>query len=154
MENKLIGGAVGAVIMPVFEFFFGGGLVVFYVMIALLWFIGLDWVAGYRASKKDNSYASEYGIDGAFRTGFMLMLPAGGHFIDMAFGLPSLAFGFLAGMLLWHTLHSVAANAIRAGWGRWVPEAALKKIAEWVKPEIDSKENRSAMRQAEKGGKS
>lgn len=152
MESKIVGGVFGAVGASVFGFMYGEGPVVTYGMLSLLMFIVLDWISGYRAAKKDNTYASKYGIDGVFRTFFMLLLPVGGHFMDMAFGLSPYAFGTLAGGLLVHTINSTSANAIRAGWGSWVPDSILTKIAGWVSSEIESKSQRAAKRQAEIGG--
>ncbi|MFC9538675.1 hypothetical protein ACFTQ7_02180 [Lysinibacillus sp. NPDC056959] len=43
----------------------------------------MDWISGIRASKRDKSYGSSYGIDGLFRSLFLLLLPAGGHLLDM-----------------------------------------------------------------------
>lgn len=143
---KVISGVIGSFIAPIFGFLYGEGIVALYSMLALAVFILLDWIAGSRAAKKDDSYASNYGIDGVFRTFFMLILPIGGHFIDMIFNLPPVFFGLLVGGLLYHTIQSVTANAIRAGWGAWIPDWALKKITEWVKSEIESKANRSLER--------
>ena len=86
----------------------------------------MDWISGVRAAKKDETYASEYGIDGIFRTFFILLLP--------------------------HTIQSLTANAIRAGWGRWFPEWLLNKLADWVKEEIESKISRSESRKKLKIG--
>src|SRR5690625_3792073 len=118
---------------------YGEGTITLYTMLALATFILLDWTSGSRAAKKDDSYVSSYGIDGVFRTFFMLMLPVGGHFMDMIFGLPPVFFGLLAWGLLYHTIKSSTANAIRAGWGDWIPDWILNKIADWVRSEIESK---------------
>ncbi|HZH60695.1 MAG TPA: phage holin family protein [Metabacillus sp.] len=66
--DKTIAILWGAIFVPVFEFMYGGGDVVKYLMTALLFFIVMDWITGVRASKKDTTYASKYGIDGIFRT--------------------------------------------------------------------------------------
>lgn len=141
---------LGAFLVPSFEFLYGQGNIVLYLMLALIFFIALDWISGSRASKKDNSYASEYGIDGVFRSFFMLALPAGGHLLDMAFNLPPVLFGLLAAGLLYHTIQSSTANAIRAGWGRWIPDWIMTKIADWVKSEIESKLDRALKRKEAK----
>src|SRR5690625_4128801 len=120
-------------------------------MLALAVFIALDWLSGSSAAKKDGSYGSDYGIDGIKRTFFMVILPVGGNFIDQALGIPSVFFGLLAGGLLYHTINSATANAIRAGWGRWIPESALNLLMNWVKSELESKAKRSLDRKKEKG---
>ncbi|MFJ7934823.1 phage holin family protein [Sporosarcina sp. NPDC096371] len=56
--------------------------------------IVLDWISGYRASKKDGSYASEYGIDGGFRTIFLFIVPALAHGVDLLMSTPNVVFGF------------------------------------------------------------
>lgn len=154
MENgtKIISAFTGSIVAPVFGFLYGEGVVALYTMLALAVFIALDWISGYRAAKKDDTYASNYGIDGIFRTFFMVILPIGGHFTDMAFGLPPVFFGLFAGGLIIHTVQSMTANAIRAGWDRWIPEWALKKLTNWVRSEIESKVQRSEARRREKLG--
>lgn len=143
--DRFIAAASGAFLIPVFEFLYGEGEVVRFAMTALLFFVVMDWISGIRASKKDHSYASKYGIDGIFRTFFILLLPAGGHLLDMALGSPGVIFGLLSFGILYHVIQSMAANAIRAGWGEWVPEWVLSKLSGWVKSELDNK-----MRRAEK----
>lgn len=141
---------IGAALMPVFNFLYGSSETAMALMIALIFFIVLDWITGTRAAKKDDSYASHYGIDGIFRTFFILLLPAGGNLLDQAFGLPSLLFGALSVGVLYHILQSMTANAIRAGWGSWFPDWLLNKIVEWVKSELDKKTQRAI----ERGGNS
>ncbi|WP_245796530.1 phage holin family protein [Domibacillus antri] len=48
----------------------------------------MDRISGVRASKKDITYASKYRIGGIFRPFFILLLPAGGHLVDMIIGAP------------------------------------------------------------------
>ncbi|OPA77479.1 holin [Paenibacillus selenitireducens] len=140
---------VGAILVPAFNFLYGGATKS--MMIALIFFIVLDWITGTRAAKKDNSYASEYGIDGVFRTFFILLLPAGGHLLDEAFGLPGVLFGALCIGVLYHTLQSMIANAVRAGWANWFPEKLLIKITDWVKSELDKKVQRAESRKGDSG---
>jgi phage-related holin len=146
---KITSAFIGSIVTPVFSFLYGDGVVTLYIMLALALFICLDWIAGIRASRKDETYGSHYGIDGVFRTFFMIMLPVGGNFVDMIFGLPPVFFGLLAGGLIIHTIQSMTANAIRAGWGTWIPEWALNKMIEWVKSELESKVQRSIARKQE-----
>ena len=149
MKEQTIWGAVGAAGIPIYEFFYGTGDAVNAVMIALVFFIVMDWLSGIRAASKDNSYASKYGIDGVFRTFFMLLLPAGGHLLDKAFGLPGFIFGALAFGLLYHVLKSMVANAIRAGWGDWLPITVFDWLLTWAKSELEKKIQRAV----DRGGK-
>ncbi|OPA74683.1 holin [Paenibacillus selenitireducens] len=140
---------VGALAVPAFNFFYGGDQMAGGLMMALIFFVVMDWITGIRASKKDNSYASKYGIDGVFRTFFILLLPAGGHLLDRAFQIPDIMFGALAIGVLYHILQSMTANAVRAGWANWFPEWLLVKITNWVKSELEKKVERAESR---KGG--
>lgn len=137
---------MGAVLLPVFEFMYGAGETVVAALIALAFFILMDWLSGSRAAKKDNSYASKYGIDGIFRTFFMLLLPAGGHFLDDLFKLPGVFFGLLIAGLLYHIIQSMTANAVRAGWADWLPIKALELITKWVGSELEKKIQRAVDR--------
>lgn len=137
---------VGTVFVPTFEYFYGEGDTVKYFMIALLFFIALDWISGVRAAKKETTYMSKYGLDGAIRTFFILLLPAGGHFLDMAFNLPGVIFGALTMAILYHVLQSVGANTIRAGWGDYFPQWLFNRITDWVKSELEQKLQRSILR--------
>ncbi|GIN86984.1 hypothetical protein J6TS2_33700 [Heyndrickxia sporothermodurans] len=148
--QKFIAALFGAILAPVFKFFYGDTEMVFYIVMALFFFIGLDWITGTRASKKDNSYASKYGLDGVFRTFFILLLPAGGHLLDKVFGSPDIIFGLLSFGVLYHVIQSMTANAIRAGWGNWFPDWILSKITDWVKSELESKLARSEQRKSTK----
>ncbi|MEF3313340.1 phage holin family protein [Paenibacillus sp. GYB004] len=149
--GKVVSAIAGGVLLPVFEFLYGGGTAVISTMVALAFFILLDWMSGSSAARKDKTYASKYGIDGVFRTFFMVLLPAGGHLLDKTIGLPGILFGIFALGLLYHTLKSMTANAIRAGWAEWLPISILEKVIEWVGSEMDSKVNRALKRQAETG---
>ncbi|OPA80232.1 holin [Paenibacillus selenitireducens] len=147
--DKLFVSLFGAVLVPGFEFLYGGGGMVRAMMVALIFFVCLDWLSGIRAAQKDSSYASKYGIDGVFRTFFILLLPAGGHLLDKAFQMPDILFGALAVGVLYHNLQSMTANAIRAGWGNWFPEWLMAKITEWVSSELDKKTQRAELRKGE-----
>ncbi|RKN75085.1 phage holin family protein [Paenibacillus ginsengarvi] len=149
--GKVVSAVAGGILLPVFEFLYGAGIPVLYTMAALSFFIVMDWMSGSSAAKKDKTYASKYGIDGIFRTFFMVMLPAGGHMLDMVTGLPGIFFGIFAFGLLYHTLKSMTANAVRAGWAQWLPIALLEKVIEWVGSEMEAKVNRALQRKAERG---
>lgn len=148
--ERIAAAAAGGFLIPIFEFMYGSGPTVITGMSALLFLITLDWLSGWSASRKDDSYASHYGINGVIRTFFMLLLPAGGHQLDVYLGLPSFIFGLLTFGLIFHTLKSMIANSIRAGWGDWLPIGVLERIVDWVQSEIDSKLDRALKRKAEK----
>lgn len=148
--GAIVSGIFGAIITPVFEYFYGSGEFVKSLMTALFFFIAMDWISGVRAAKKDETYASVYGIDGIFRTFFILALPAGGHLLDKIVGAPSIAFGMLGFGVLYHVLQSMTANAIRAGWTTHVPEAILTWLINWVKSELEAKMARAEKRKNEK----
>ncbi|QJT71654.1 holin [Psychrobacillus phage Spoks] len=137
---------LGVILMPIFEFMYGTGEAVMYTMTALAFFLVMDWIAGIRAAKKDGTYASKYGIDGVFRSFFILLLPAGGHLLDKVLNAPGVLFGLLAFGVLYHIIQSMTANSIRAGWGEWVPEGVLNKITDWVQAELEAKIARSQQR--------
>ena len=143
--------SAGAVVVPAFEFMYGQGEAVVGIMTALLFFILMDWLSGIRAAKIDNTYGSRYGLDGVSRTFFILLLPCGGHLLDVIFGLPGLIFGALAIGTLYHVLQSMIANSIRAGWGDWLPLPVLNVVLNWVGSELEKKMQRAESR---KGGTS
>lgn len=136
----------GAGLVPVFDYLYGEGEAVAAIMVALLFFVIMDWISGVRAAKKDNTYASRYGLDGIIRTFFILLLPAGGHLLDVVLYLPGVIFGALALGTLYHVLQSMTANSIRAGWGDWLPLPVLNGLMEWVKSELDKKIQRAESR--------
>lgn len=149
-KSYLAAGTVGAFAVPVFEFMYGVGPAVISMMTALVFFIGMDWLSGWSASQKDGSYASHYGINGLFRTFFMLLLPAGGHLLDVVIGMPGILFGVFTIGLLYHTIKSMTANSVRAGWANWLPIAILERVTDWVQSEIESKLDRALKRKAER----
>lgn len=148
--DKTIAAVAGGFLLPIFEYLYGSGPAVTSVMAALVFFIIMDWLSGSRAARLDETYASKYGIDGIFRTFFMLLLPAGGHLLDVVTGLPGVLFGVFAGGLIYHTLKSMTANAVRAGWADWLPIWLLEKVTDWVRSEIESKLDRALKRKAER----
>lgn len=136
----------GAFIVPAFQFFYGEGNVRFIIMTLMCLVIALDWIAGIRASKRDDTYASEYGIDGIYRTVFILFLPAVGNLLDTISNLPGVVFGLISFGIIYHVLQSMIANTVRAGWDRWVPQ----RVIELVSSEIENKIARSMERKNEK----
>ncbi|WP_036718242.1 phage holin family protein [Paenibacillus harenae] len=145
-KEHIIWTTLGAIFVPAFEFLYGVGEAVFTSMVALTFFILMDWISGTRAAKKDNSYASKYGIDGVSRTLFMLLLPAGGHLLDQVFSLPGILFGALTAGLLYHIIQSMVANSIRAGWGEWLPLSVFEALLKWVGSELEKKVQRATQR--------
>ncbi|WP_028590369.1 phage holin family protein [Paenibacillus massiliensis] len=146
---KVFIASTGAVVVPVFEFFYGQGEAVLTIMTTLAFFIIMDWMSGISAAKKDDTYGSRYGLEGVARTFFMLLLPAGGHLLDMVFHLPGIIFGILVLGTLYHVLQSMVANSIRAGWGDWLPIPVLNTIIGWVKSELDKKIQRAESRKGD-----
>ncbi|MFB9327012.1 phage holin family protein [Paenibacillus aurantiacus] len=151
MEKKLVAMA-GAAFMPVFELLYGVDKTAKSFMLAIALFIILDWLAGVRAAKKDKSYGSRYGLDGLFRSFFILLLPAGGHMLDNVFGLEGIVFGLFAIGILYHHAQSMTANAIRAGWGDHFPQWILNPLLQWVRSELEQKIARATGRQVENKG--
>lgn len=141
-----IAGSLGSLILATFTVFYGDSVVAIYGMSLYVGVIILDWVSGYRASKIDGSYASEYGIDGGFRTAFMVALPALAHWVDKLMGTPNIAFGFMLLSFGFHIWKSMTANVFRAGWDKWIPISVLNMVAD----EIEHKVARSRKRVAEK----
>ncbi|MEC0127163.1 phage holin family protein [Paenibacillus pabuli] len=138
--------SLGAVIVPVFEYLYGRDEAVIGFMTAVLFFVVLDWMSGISAAKQDNSYGSRYGLEGIWRTFFILLLPAGGHLLDVVFKMPGLIFGALSLGTLYHVIQSMVANSIRAGWGQWVPLPVFNWLINWVKSELDKKMERAESR--------
>ncbi|ERI10838.1 toxin secretion/phage lysis holin [Aneurinibacillus aneurinilyticus ATCC 12856] len=135
-------GMAGSTFIPVFHFLYGEGITRYVAMILYTLVIVMDWIGGYRASKIDGSYASEYGIAGGFRTAFLLLMPAVGHLIDVILSMPGVAFGFLTVAFGQHIWKSMTANVIRAGWDKWVPEWAMVRVSD----ELDHKVARARER--------
>ncbi len=140
MKNNAIAfpvfGTAGGTFMPVFHFLYGEGPTRYAAMILYTFLIVMDWIAGYRAAKIDGSYASEYGIAGGFRTAFLLFMPAVGHLIDGILGTSGIVFGFLTVAFGHHIWKSMTANAIRAGWEKWVPEWAMSTVSDEVEHKL------------------
>lgn len=148
---KFVAAGLGGFLLPAFEFLYGGDSVVLTTMTAVLFFILMDWLSGWSASRQDKSYVSRYGLNGVARTFFMLLLPAGGHLLDKVFNAPGIIFGILTFGLLYHTIKSMTANSIRAGWGDWIPTRYLELLTKWVESEIDAKVSRALKRLDERG---
>ena len=71
-------GSVGAFFMLIFTFIYVKGPTALLWMLVYCLLIATDWLSGYRASRIDRRYASEYGIEGAYRTAYLLICASGG----------------------------------------------------------------------------
>lgn len=98
------------------------------VMVLLALLIFMDWLSGIRAAKIDNSYSSEYGIAGIWRTAFILFLPAIGHLLDRILNLEGVIFGLFAFGIIYHVLNSMTANSVRAGWEKWIDTKPSNRV--------------------------
>lgn len=145
-KQYVVWGSIGAVLVPAFEFLYGAGDTVKFLIGALFLCIVLDWLSGTRASEKDDSYGSRYGIDGVFRSIFILTLPVVGHLISSAYSIPPVIPGAIIAALLYHIIKSMVANAIRAGWGDWLPLWLFELLFKWVQSEIENKVKRALSR--------
>ena len=139
-------GVLGGILIPIFEYFYGPDPTAITMMAALTFFLVLDWITGVRAAVKDKSYSSKYGIDGMFRSFFILLLPAGAHMIGKIYDFPNIVMGIFIGFLLLHISKSMVANAIRCGWGEWIPLKLLDVLMKWAESELDKKFERSISR--------
>lgn len=142
---------IGALFFPAFQFLYGEGEARIVMMFFIALLIVMDWIAGSNASDKDGSYASEYGIKGIWRTLFILMVPIAGNLIDQITNLQyGLFFGIFSFGLMYHIGKSATANAIRSGWGNWLPIDIFQAVLGWAKNEIDHKTARALQRKAER----
>jgi phage-related holin len=117
----------------------------------LLMLIIMDWISGIAASRKDGTYASQYGINVAtLRTIYVLCFPALGNLLDVWLETPGPGIIFLGitGGLIYHYWQSMTANAYRAGWERWIPDRVIKH----VEAEIKAKEVRAEKEKKKREG--
>lgn len=125
-----IAAAMGAVLAPIFQYFYGTGRTD--IMVVLLLCIALDWITGIQAAKKkDKTYSSEYGLSRIPRTLFLLVLPAVANLLDRVMATPGFLFYGVTFGLIYHTWNSLTANAHRAGWP--VPKAIVNMVATEIK---------------------
>ncbi len=146
MKNEYLltvaSGSIGAFFASIINSIYGDHIFVIPGMGLYVGVITLDWISGYRASRKDGSYASEYGIDGAFRTLYLLIAPALANLADILLGTTGVVFGFTVLAFGSHIWKSMTANVYRAGWAVWIPI----KVLDWVSDEIDHKTARAKRR--------
>ena len=125
-----IAAAIGAVLAPIFQYFYGTGRTD--IVVVLLLCIALDWITGIQAAKKkDKTYSSEYGLSRIPRTLFLLTLPAVANLLDRVMATPGFLFYGVTFGLIYHTWNSLTANAHRAGWP--VPKAIVNMVATEIK---------------------
>ncbi|WP_332648910.1 phage holin family protein [Lysinibacillus sp. 54212] len=138
-------GVIGTGILGVLNFLYGTGITLT-VMTIFATVLALDWLAGRAAAKKDGSYASEYGVNGAYRTSFILIILALAYRVDTTLGLPYLSFFYLIGNFGLPMWRSMTANVYRAGWEVWIPQRVLNRVAD----EIEHKTARANKRLEER----
>lgn len=148
-----IAGSFGAVLGAVFSSLYGDSKIAYAGMFLFFGIIILDWISGYRASKKDGSYASEYGIDGAFRTVFILIFPVLAHQADTFMQLPNVLFSFCLLAFGVHIWKSMTANVIRCGWNVWIPVWMLNAVSDELDHKIARSKKRLEQKNTEKGAK-
>lgn len=130
---------IGAVATPLFQYLYGTDRMD--ILVLLFCMICLDWITGVRASKKDKTYSSEYGLSRIPRTLFLFALPAIANLLDKVMGTPGFLFYGVTFGLIYHTWNSLAANAHRAGW------PMPKSIVNLVGSEIKAKAERAARKE-------
>ncbi|MFY0543642.1 phage holin family protein [Brevibacillus sp. H7] len=109
------------------------------LLVVLLGLILIDWMTGIAASLKDKKHSSDYRISGILRTLFILSFPAIGNMLDRAVETPGFLFYGVTFGLIYHTFNSMTANAVRAGWGRFIPP----QVVEFVRSTMKSQTNRA-----------
>lgn len=136
---------LGASVSVAITSMYGAGEGRYEIGVALIALVIMDWITGIAASRKDKTYSSDYGLSGIMRTLFILAFPCLATLLDDALGTPGFLFFGVAFGILYHTWQSMTANAYRAGWEKWIPEAIFKM----VESEIQAKANRAAKRKEE-----
>ena len=137
--------ATGFVLAPYIDYFYGEGRND--ILAVLIFFIIMDWIAGIAAAQKDHTYSSEYGINGIFRTLFILAFPAGSNLLDRAMGTPGFLFYAITFGLIYHTFQSVIANAYRAGWKRFIPQQAVNFVASEIRAKSERAHKQSRQKE-------
>lgn len=149
-----LAGTVGAGVLSVFNVMYGTGI----TLTLAFMFMGilvLDLISGRAASKKDGSFASEYGINGGYRAAYILLLLSLAYQADkLLVGELSIDTGYPVYPIFYYLLvnfglpmwRSMTANVYRAGWDVWIPQSVLNRIAD----EIDHKTARANKRVEEK----
>ncbi|SFE95993.1 Phage-related holin (Lysis protein) [Paenibacillus algorifonticola] len=134
---------IGGFLAPWIGLFYGPNRLI--PIILLVAVTAMDWITGIAAAKKDKTYSSEYGIrQGVPRTMFLLALPVIANLFDQMFVLPGLLFYAITLGLIYHTWQSLTANAYRAGWGKWIPQAVVKLIESELRAKMERATKRGA----------
>ncbi|WP_419877977.1 phage holin family protein [Brevibacillus centrosporus] len=136
-----IAASIGLVLTPLLRYLYGPDR--FDILTVMLLFIATDWGTGIAASKKDETYSSEYGLKRIPRTLFIIAFPAFANLLDRVMGTPGFLFYGVTFGLIYHTWNSMTANAHRAGW--YVP----KSVIDFVSSEIKAKADRSMKQKGE-----
>ena len=149
VEHPFISG-LGAFGMMFFQYGFGAVKAVLVAFILYIVLIGLDWLTGTSAAKRDGIDTSSYGIEGVKRTVFLLTLPVIARLIDVIMNTEVIVTGIVIAILARSIARSVIANTKRAGWDDKLPTWMI----DWVTAELDHKDARAKKRLEEitKGG--
>jgi phage-related holin len=140
-EGRAIATGIGAALAPWVSLIYGDGRLIPILLLIIV--IGLDWVTGISAAKKDTTFSSEYDLrQGLPRTIFLLSLPALANLLDLMLGVPGLLFYGITLGIIYHTWQSLTANAYRAGWEKWIP----KSVIEHIDSELQAKVERATKR--------
>jgi toxin secretion/phage lysis holin len=145
IDKGVIAG-VGATLGPIITHLYGGGRDNILELLCLV--VILDWLTGIGASLKDKTYTSEYGINGIMRTLFILMFPAFANLVDHAFGTPGFIFYGVTFGLIYHIWNSMTANAIRAGWDKWIPQSVINFVSSEIQAKAERAMNRKTVIQS------
>jgi phage-related holin len=143
-------GMAGGTIGTFLSMLYGNSQVNMYVALLLLTVVVFDWLGAIGAALKDGSYASEYGIQGVFRTTIILTLPLVGRLLDKLTGTPIVIadvpvsgfYWFISSVLIYNTWMSMTANFARAGYEKWIPNWMLQFVASEIEAKITRSEGR------------
>lgn len=141
LEHPMIS-SIGAAGMMIFQLGFGAVQAILIAYLLYVFLIGLDWLTGTTAAKKDGIDTSAYGIDGVKRTIFLLCLPVAARLLDLIMHTEVIVTGVVIAILARSIARSVIANTKRAGWDKWLPLWAIN----WVSDELDHKDARAKQR--------
>ncbi|OBZ08590.1 phage holin family protein [Bacillus sp. FJAT-26390] len=144
-EGRAIATGIGAALAPWVSLIYGDGRLIPILLLIIV--IGLDWVTGISAAKKDTVFSSEYDLkQGVPRTIFLLSLPALANLLDSMLGVPGLLFYGITLGIIYHTWQSLTANAYRAGWEKWIPKSVIEHIDSELQAKVERATKRSGSR--------
>jgi toxin secretion/phage lysis holin len=140
--SKAAAVAVGGIIGPWIDLFYGNGRLLPILLLIIVIFI--DWITGVAAAHKDRTYSSDYGLrKGLPRTLFLLALPIVANLMDTMISSPGLFFYAITLGMIYHTWQSLTANALRAGWGKWIPTSVFSLIESELKAKTERAQKRA-----------